>query len=234
MKFTEAVKNYGDIIRGGQILRGGFHTGLDTTRAAALEALGEPTTPTEIHERGEVSIAAQRAKLGGNLRYQRRLHEASKLILRGLTGSKRDRLNLEEALSISDFPNLFGDVIDRAVLANYLETPYTWNMIANASEISDFRPVKRFRVDGGTGLLTNNLLNPTGTNAGFDSSGNMLPITQGAQYPEDSLTDAEYTYRLAKYGKRMPFFWEVFVDDDLNALKDTPARVGRRGPPTRG
>jgi hypothetical protein len=159
--------------------------------------------------------------------YERRLHEAQNIILRGLTGSRRDRFRLEEAMSTSDFPNLFGDVIDRAVLANYLETPYTWDKIAYAAEVNDFRPVKRFRIDGGTGLLDNTLLNPTGTNAGFDSSGNMLPITQGSQYPEDSLSDSSYTYRLQKYGKRMPFTWEVFVDDDLNAIKDTPARFGR-------
>jgi len=108
-----------------------------------------------------------------------------------------------EALSTSDFPNLFGDVIDRAVLANYTETPYTWNLIAKQSEVNDFRPVKRFRVDGGTGLLAS-------TSAGIanvDSAGALVPIGQGAQYPEDSLVDAEYTYRLFKIGKRMPFFW---------------------------
>ena len=124
-------------------------------------------------------------------------------------------------MSISDFPNLFGDVIDRAVLANYLETPYTWNLVAHQAEVSDFRPVRRFRVDGGTGLLAT-LQTSTDPNPG-----QLLPIEQGGQYPEDYLTDAQYTYRLAKYGKRMPFFWETFVNDDLQALKDTPARFGR-------
>ncbi len=109
-------------------------------------------------------------------------------------------------------------MIDRAVLANYLETPYTWNLIANEAQVNDFRPVKRFRIDGGTGLL--------GTIQGSDgpNPGALTPITQGAQYPEDFLTDDQYTYQLLKYGKRMPFFWETFVNDDLNALKDTPAR----------
>ena len=240
IKFVEAVKNYGDLpMRGYEVSYGGAREGLDNTRAVDLMAFGEGggATPTVTGERGEVSIAGWRQQASGRRRvtYERRLFEASKLILRGLTGSKRDRLNLQEALSISDFPHLFGDVIDRSVLANYIETPYTWNMVANAQDVNDFRPVKRFRVDGGTGLLGNTLLNPvptnpgnqTGTGPGFDSNGNMLPITQGGQYPEDSLTDAQYTYRLQKYGKRMPFFWETFIDDDLNAIKDTPARFGR-------
>ena len=225
MKFVEAVKNYGDIGGAYDVLGDGYQEAsvrTDTTGEAALRMLGEKAD--------ERSISQQRMKLATNLRYQRKLHEASRLILRGLTGSKRDRLNLEEALSTSDFPYLFGDVIDRAVLANYLETPYTWNMVAHASEVSDFRPVKRFRVDGGTGLLGNTATSPAVPSSygpGFDANGNMLPITQGAQYPEDKLVDAQYTYRLAKYGKRMPFFWETLVDDDLNAIKDTPARFGR-------
>ncbi len=227
MKFVEVVKNYGDIVRAGHIMNGGYHEGMDATRTAALHALGEPGNLSETRERGEVSVSDLRVRMAGDLRYQRKLHEASKLIFRALTGSKRDRLNFEEALSTSDFPKLFGDVIDRAVLANYLETPYTWDKIAYAGEVSDFRPVKRFRIDGGTGLLANTSLNPTGTNAGFDSSKNMLPITQGSPYPESNLQDGQYTYSLAKYGSRMPFTWETLVDDDLNAIKDTPARFGR-------
>jgi hypothetical protein len=238
MKFVDVAKNYGDIVRGGQILRGGMREGLDTSMSVDLPQFGESTygRPDFVGESGEISITERKRQIQGARRlvYERRLHEASKIVLRGLTGSKRDRLNLEEAMTISDFPNLFGDVIDRAVLANYLETPYTWDQVAHASEVNDFRPVKRFRVDGGTGLLGNTLLNPTAnlsgasaTGAGFDANGNMIPIAQGAQYPEDSLTDAVYTYRVQKYGKRMPFAWETFVDDDLNALKDTPARFGR-------
>lgn len=153
--------------------------------------------------------------------YESRLAQACKLIERAFKGGKRDLLNLQEAMSISDFPQLFGDVIDRGVLANYIETPYTWNLVAKAAQVSDFRPVKRFRIDGGTGLLG------VIQGATEPNPGQLRPLTQGAQYPEDYLTDDQYTYQLLKYGKRMPFFWETFVNDDLDALKDTPARFGR-------
>jgi hypothetical protein len=162
------------------------------------------------------AVARRIQERRGRRYYEQRIAEAARIIHRGFNGSKRDLLNLQEAMSISDFPNLFGDVIDRAVLANYLETPYTWNMIAYESQVNDFRPVKRFRVDGGTGLLSST-----------DANAALIPLEMGAQYPEDSLSDNLYTYQLRKYGKRMPFFWETFVNDDLNALKDTPARFGR-------
>lgn len=232
MNFVEVVKNYGDIKRAGKMFNfGGMREGLDSSRAldygAGAFAQGNPAF---LGESGYSYLTQNLAALQGMRRmiYERKLHEASHVILRGLTGSRMDRYRLEEAMTMSDFPNLFGDVIDRSVLANYLETPYTWNMIAYASEVSDFRPVKRFRVDGGTGLLGNTLLMPPGSSTpGMDSSGNLLPIQEGSQYPEDSLSDNEYTYRLQKFGKRMPFAWETFVNDDLNALKDTPARFGR-------
>ena len=172
MKFLDVVKNYGDIVRGGHILHGGVREGLDNSRAVDLPQFGEANgRPDYLGERGEVSIRQRRERLteAHRIVYERRLFEASKIVLKGLTGTKRDRLNLEEALTTSDFPNLFGDVIDRAVLANYLETPYTWNMVAHASEVNDFRPVKRFRIDGGTGLLGNTLLGGP-TTPGFASS----------------------------------------------------------------
>ena len=157
-------------------------------------------------------------------RYERDLMEATRLIKAAFDGNSYARLMMRdamrggfrEALSISDFPNLFGDVIDRAVLANYVETPYTWNLIAKEAEVSDFREVKRFRIDGGTGLL-----------GATDSSGNIIPIEQGGPYGEDKLVDGLFSYRVQKYGKRMPFFWETFINDDLNAIKDTPARFGQ-------
>ena len=166
--------------------------------------------------------------------YERDLMVVSKTFKRAFSGDDYARLAirdafrgggpLREALSISDFPNLFGDIIDRAVVANYAETPYMWNLIAKEAEVADFRLVKRFRTDYGTGVLSS--------------------VEMGGPYPERKISDKADTastygasggtggagywaYQLKKYGARMPFFWETFVDDDLNALKDTPARFGR-------
>lgn len=186
----------------------GMHTSLDQYSGVHANTPQEPGY-------GHVNSRSLVQRYGQS-NYQRKMGEAAGMIVRAFRGSKRDLLNLTEAMTTADFPNLFGDVIDRAVLQNYLETPYTWNMIANAAEVNDFRPVKRFRVDGGTGLL-----------GALDANGFPVPLEMSAQYPEDSLSDAAYTYRLFKRGKRMPFAWETIVNDDLNAIKDTPARFGR-------
>ena len=113
--------------------------------------------------------------------YEDNLLRAAKLVKKAFDGNDYARLNMRdamrgdrrvtEALGISDFPQLFGDVIDRAVLANYRETPYVWNMLAKLSEVSDFRQVKRFRIDHGTGF-------------NLDASGKIIPVAMGQQYPE--------------------------------------------------
>lgn len=239
--FTDVIKNWGDFPL--SLAPTGVRSGPPLTTREALNERERPTTPFDSYRGGNAFTDSepgyrrkpwQVAQTWEGMRkklYEKDFMEAMRLLKRAFDGDSYARLDLgramrggfREALSISDFPNLFGDVIDRAVLANYIETPYTWNLVAKESDVNDFRPVKRFRVDGGTGLLA-------ATSAGIsnvDSAGALTPLEQGAQYPEDYLVDAAYTYRLFKVGKRMPFFWETFVDDDLNALKDTPARFGR-------
>ena len=109
IKFVDVVKNYGDLpMRGYEVGYGGMREGLDNTRAVDFMEFSESgqSNPTVTGERGELSIAAYRQRMAGRQKavYERRLFEASKIILRGITGSARDRLNLQEALSISDFP----------------------------------------------------------------------------------------------------------------------------------
>ncbi len=237
--FIDVVKNWGDFSQSGHFAPGGQRTSPLQMR----ESLRNPSVAEQFQsyngqdafterEPGYRRTVSTEALQGMRRRmWESDMIAATGLLKKAFDGNKYAILQLSdamrggfrEALSISDFPNLFGDVIDRAVLANYLETPYTWNLYCAESEVSDFRPVRRFRVDGGTGLLAN----VSAGIANVDSAGALTPLEQGAQYPEDYLVDAQYTYRLFKVGKRMPFFWETFVNDDLNALKDTPARFGR-------
>ncbi len=90
--------------------------------------------------------------------YQRDLKEAMRLFKRTLDGDEVARFQFKhamrggfrEALSISDFPTLFGDIIDRSILANYKETPFTYDQWCKLEEVNDFRVARRIRVDYGT------------------------------------------------------------------------------------
>jgi len=171
--------------------------------------------------------------------YQRDLKEAMGLFKRALDGDelagfmmkRAMRGQFREALSISDFGSLFGDIIDRSVLANYRETTYTWSTWAHLEQVNDFRVNRRIRVDYGTGIGTLQAVNASNAslftpNQANPNSQQLTPVELMGQYPEDKLADSSYLYNLMKFGRRMPFAWETMVNDDLNALKDTPARFG--------
>jgi hypothetical protein len=173
----------------------------------------------------ESGYTRQRAE--NSRRYKESLMEAARLVKRVLEGDRYAGVMFREALTTSDFPNLFGDILDRQVLANYLETPYTWSQYCKRGTIQDFRQAKRFRVDRGAAVLDGPIVSGTtlpGQQTGGSGSTGLAEITE---YPERRRTDAKYVLQLYKYGARMPFSWETIINDDLDALKDTPALFGR-------
>lgn len=138
--------------------------------------------------------------------YLAKLAEAAAFIAAVYQG-KRPVWQLQEALTTSDFANLFGDVLDRQLLANYSEAPYSWNQYCRRAVVQDFRAVKRFYLNG--------------------SEGGLAQVQQATDYPEGTLADGAYTYSVAKYGRKLPIAWESIVNDDLQALQDIPQRLGR-------
>jgi hypothetical protein len=138
--------------------------------------------------------------------YMRRLVEATKLIADVFDGRKPVS-RLQEAMTTSDFPYLFGDVLDRQLLGAYREYPSVWRTYAQMRTVSDFRTVKDLYVNGGEAVLEE--------------------VPQQSEYPGAALDDGYYSYAVKKYGRVMSFAWETIINDDLDALKDTPARFGR-------
>ena len=122
-------------------------------------------------------------------------------------GSHRDIYLLKEAMSTSDFPLLFGDVIDRSMLGKYREWAPTWPAYAGRKEVRDFRDVKEFDVMGGEA--------PLGI------------VPQGDEYPERKLDESKIQWGVKKYGAAMPFLWEAFVNDDFDELSRVPERFAR-------
>lgn len=139
-------------------------------------------------------------------RYQRSLVEANRLYDDVLSG-RTPMYRLTEAMSTSDFPFLFGDIIDRELLGRYQEWPTVWAKVSRRGRVRDFRTKNLFKVDGAEGVLS--------------------AVGQGNEYPESSITDAKYSYSVSKYGRRIPFLWEALVNDDLDALRSTPDRLAK-------
>lgn len=180
---------------------------------------GQPITSAADMREG----AFRTVQAGRNARYQQHFDEARRLYDRVLSGDRWAGLVFQEALGTSDFPNLFGDIIDRSVLANYAECPYSWSSYCKRATISDFRLAKIFRIDRGAGVLDGPLLPNTYGASGSGSTG----LEEVSEYPMRKRQDSKYTDQLYKFGARMDFAWETLLNDDLDALKDTPALFGR-------
>lgn len=134
-----------------------------------------------------------------NPAYMRKLAEAATLLSNVRTGRWPDYY-LREAMSSSDFPYLFGDILDRTMLSRYTYWEATWPAIANVHIARDFRDIKRFLPH--TGL-----------------EGELENVAELAEYQYDSLTEqAPITYAVQKMGRKAAISWETLINDDLGSF----------------
>lgn len=133
--------------------------------------------------------------------------EACRLTEATLSGDRYAALRFVEALSTSDFPLLFGDILDRALVGAYQEWPVSTLQIVDQRSVPDFRTAKRFAVDGQEGVLP--------------------AVGERAEYPEAPLSDAADEFFVSKFGRKLSLSWETIVNDDLDGFRDAPRRMGR-------
>lgn len=155
---------------------------------------------------GDAGTGVRHAAALQGIAYQKKLAEAAKFVADIISGRKPAYM-LREVMTTSDFPLLFGDILDRQLLANYVEWPSVWQTYCARKTVPDFRNVSRFAIDGAETVLAG--------------------VPELTAYPAASLTETRYQYHVNKYGRRLPFSWEAMIDDNLDALKDIPQRFGR-------
>jgi hypothetical protein len=140
--------------------------------------------------------------------WNRRIAEAASLISDVHTGRRPD-WHLREAMTTSDFPLLFGDLLYRQLLGNYQPWPVTYPSYFRILDVKDFRTMNMLTIDGGTGLFTN-------------AQGDFGTLKQYEPYPETKFEEGRYTLSVGKYGKRYGISMEMVVNDDLNAFSQRP------------
>ena len=153
-----------------------------------------------------VSKRARARRANADPNYQKSFSEAMTLYKNVLKGDKWAALRFQEAMTTSDFSFLFGDIIDRQMLASYQQMPVQWTALARSGRVRDFRTVKRFTLDGGESILQE--------------------VGEQSEYPAASLADNDYEYSVRKFGRRIPLSWETLINDDLDAFADIPRRLG--------
>ncbi len=140
--------------------------------------------------------------------YDRR-HLAALRLVTEVTEGRKSSDYLKEAMTTDDFPILFGDILDRQVLASYQEAATVWPNIAKRRVLRDFR--------------TANLHPPvTGADARLDEVGEL------DEYPAEALNEqAVIALTVTKFGRRVAFSWETNLNDDLDQLTSIPSRLGK-------
>jgi hypothetical protein len=113
---------------------------------------------------------------------------------------------MKEAESTSDFPILFGYIIDRQLLAKYsVAAPDYKNYVKTGTQI-DFKPADAIGIYGLQSQLGE--------------------VKQRGEYKNDaSLADGKVSITLKKYGRVFGLAWESLINDDLGALSDIPERL---------
>ena len=96
---------------------------------------------------------------------------------------------MREVLTTSDFPLMFGDVLDRRLLAAYRRNPATWRDYVRTDTVRDFRQVKRFAINTGSMVLQ--------------------PVLEKGEYLPIDNDETEYHYTVAKYGNQKDYSWEA-------------------------
>ncbi len=110
----------------------------------------------------------------------------------------RWRYEITEAMTTSDFANLFGDAVARDLLSHYKAVqPNMERILRKRPGIHDLtRTIKTFRKGGFVTMR-------------------MQKVAEKAEYLAAEYDVEQTTYKLAKYGKQVDFAWEAFLADDL-------------------
>jgi hypothetical protein len=160
---------------------------------------------------GDAAVAEAGAiaprRRSNNPQYLSQLAEAAGLVGRVFQGDRRAMLQVQEQMTTSDFPKIFGDVLDRELMAQYEQISPVWEKFARRTVVRDFRPKHWLDLLGGRAVLD--------------------PVKERGEYKARSLTEGEYFLTVGKYGTRLPLTWEMMVNDDLDAFRTAPERLSQ-------
>lgn len=142
--------------------------------------------------------------------YKARLKEGYDF-LQGVIRGRIPGYKLEEAMTVSDFPLIFGDILQRELLGGYASMPVSWPLYVRRRTLPDAtRQARRLAYDGIDSHMTAANEAPAETNG-----------------PEDNaLAETGYLVGPLKvYERIVSINWKTILADDLGAFNDIPGRL---------
>ena len=111
---------------------------------------------------------------------------------------------LKEAITTSDFTYLFGQVLERDVLARYQTAPTNWTPYVKMRNVKDFRTITLEKVQGNDNVLDK--------------------VVEKGEYLVSAMDNSRYSLAVYKYGRQFDISWESIVNDYYDAFGDIPQR----------
>lgn len=178
----------------------------DKFRAAAEEAV-----VLRVNPKAEVKNGGDQLRGMNFVDLAKECLERSGVSTKGM--SKREVLsaatfNTRMQHTISDFPIILGNTINRQLQAAYSLQAPTFEPFCRRTTISDMRPKTVAKLSG---LLTN-----------------MNAIPEGGEYAATTVTEDKETYSLAKYGHKIGLTLEAMLNDDLSAFDRLPQAIANK------
>jgi hypothetical protein len=116
----------------------------------------------------------------------------------------RQEYLLREAITTSDFPALFGFIIERDITARYSLAKPNWRMFAKRGTLPNFNQAEAHKVQGNDGLLAQ--------------------VAEKAPYPLMTVANGHYHRQLRKWGGMFDISFEAQINDVPGAFADIPQR----------
>jgi hypothetical protein len=108
--------------------------------------------------------------------------------------------------STSDFPLLFSNLAGKTLDAAYQEEPHTWKPLCRQRNLPDFKEANDLIIAGA--------LTPE-------------PLLEGGEYKAGTLQEAQHTWKLATFARKVTVTRQAIINDDLSALERVPEMLGR-------
>lgn len=120
--------------------------------------------------------------------------------------SKLWEARLYEAITTSDFPVLFGQIVTREMIAKYTGITPDWKSYVKVGKTNDFRTVTREAV--------------------YDTD-ELEKVVEKGEYLVAPHAQGRYSGAVEKYGRSFDISYESMVNDIMNAFADVPERFSR-------
>lgn len=163
----------------------------------------------------EVWSEARRAAPGKARRfhdpqYLRRLAEMRDFLVAVRKGQVPE-WTIRETMATSDFPLLFGDILDTRLLNQYTATPNTWSQYAQRGTVNDFRRTRMIALDG-----IQQPLYPANRKAELEGT-----------TESNALTETPYYTNVEVYERGVSFNWRMLMNRRGDFLSRLPAFLTR-------